>query len=313
MMLGERIRMNGIFVVVFASVLWGTTGTAASYISDVSPFAIGAFAMGGGGLLLAFHARAHLRKNSRLFLTHWPLLLIGASAVGVYPLAFYTSMKFSGVAIGTLISIASAPLFSVLLERIISHKAISTQWIVSFIIGVLGTIFITLGKQNAQASSTHLQLVGIGLGLLAGLSYALYSWSARHMIEKGIHSRPAMAGMFGLAALVLLPTLYFTGQNLFMDVKHIAIASYMALVPMFVGYLCFGYALQQIDASKAILITLLEPAIATIFAITIVGEHFSLIGSIGIGLIVLCLILQVCKFDRMYRIINESVLRAHKL
>ncbi|CAG9296239.1 DMT family transporter [Celerinatantimonas diazotrophica] len=309
----DRADFNGVFAVVWASVLWGTTGTAASYISDVSPLAIGAFAMGGGGLLLACYAWRYLLEDACLFLVNWPLLLIGSVAVGVYPLAFYTSMKFSGVAIGTLVSLASAPFFSVLLERVISHKAILTQWIVSFAIGVLGTIFLTLGKQSSLAQNAHMQLAGVGLGLLAGLSYALYSWSARHMIEKGIHSRSAMAGMFGFAALVLLPSLYFTGQNLFMDFKHIAIISYMAVVPMFVGYLCFGYALQQIEASKATLITLLEPAVATLLAITIVGEHFSFIGSFGIGLIILCLILQVFQFEMLYRLIGKRVLRDHKL
>ena len=45
------------------------------------------------------------------------------------------------------------------------------------------------------------------LGLLAGLTYATYSWVARHMIEQGVNSRSAMASMFGLAAALLLPTL----------------------------------------------------------------------------------------------------------
>lgn len=38
---------KGVLAVVVASFLWGTTGTAAQYAPTISPFAIGAFAMGG--------------------------------------------------------------------------------------------------------------------------------------------------------------------------------------------------------------------------------------------------------------------------
>jgi len=45
-------RANGMLAIVIASFLWGTTGTAASFAPDISSFAIGAFSMGFGGILL---------------------------------------------------------------------------------------------------------------------------------------------------------------------------------------------------------------------------------------------------------------------
>ncbi|MFF5020735.1 MULTISPECIES: hypothetical protein [Micrococcus] len=46
-------------------------------------------------------------------------------AVAVYPLAFYSSMHWAGVAIGSVVSLASAPLASGLLERIVEHRRLS--------------------------------------------------------------------------------------------------------------------------------------------------------------------------------------------
>jgi DME family drug/metabolite transporter len=43
---------KGIVLILVASLLWGTTGTVASFAPDVSPLAIGAFAMGFGGFFL---------------------------------------------------------------------------------------------------------------------------------------------------------------------------------------------------------------------------------------------------------------------
>lgn len=288
---------SGIISVVLASIFWGTTGTAASLIPDVSPLATGAAAMGLGGILLLCNAQRSLKSDGKLLLSQARIMLLGGISVAIYPLAFYSSMRLAGVAIGTLISIASAPFFTLLLEWKINNKAISRQWLLSFLAGTTGILLLTIGKQTPAeiGEQANLAFWGLVLGLIAGLTYASYSWAARQLIQKGARSTSAMASMFGLAALVLLPSLLFTGQHLLSDLKHITVIGYMAVIPMFVGYLCFGYALKQIDASKATMITLLEPAVATLFAVSIVGEKFRPIGWYGFAFIGLCLTLQVIK------------------
>lgn len=139
------------------------------------------------------------------------------------------------------------------------------------------------------------QYIGAALGLLAGLTYAVYSWSARRLIEQGIHARAAMAAMFGLAALVLLPSLAITGDNLLTTPIHASVALYMAVVPMFIGYLCFSRGLRQVEASTATLITLLEPVVAVMLAVLIVGERFMPVGWLGVMLIMLSLLLQTVR------------------
>jgi DME family drug/metabolite transporter len=287
--------LRGSAAIIFACLLWGTTGTAASFTPNVSPLATGAFAMGLGGLLLVLSSLKSLKKDSSKLFTQYKLLLVGGLSVAVYPLAFYSSMRLSGVAIGTVISLASAPFFTVLLECLISKKSISTKWIISFAIGAVGIVLLSMGKINdfQQHTQTMHHYFGMLLGLLAGLTYALYSWAAKCMIGQDIHSKSAMAGMFGLAALVLLPSLTLTGDNLFATTSNSAVALYMAIIPMFLGYVLFGYGLNFVEASQATLLTLLEPALATVMAVLIVGEKFSAIGWFGIALILLCLVIQV--------------------
>lgn len=296
-MVSNHGNIKGVLAIIIASFLWGTTGTAASYSNGVSSLAIGAFAMGVGGILLVISARNKLFKDFKLILKHPKTLFLGAVSVAIYPLAFYTSMALSGVAIGTVVSIASAPLFAAILERLISKKNISRQWLLSFIIGVIGIIFLVLGReQNTEIKSTLFeQNIGVLLGCIAGLTYALYSWAAREFIEIGVHSQSAMSGLFGCAALVLLPSLVFTGDHLFSSLTNASVSLYMAIIPMFLGYLLFGYGLKLIEASKATLITLIEPLVATILAVLILGEGFEVIGWIGVALVSLCLLMQTYK------------------
>lgn len=288
---------KGVMAIIVASFLWGTTGTAASYSPDVSSLAIGAFSMGIGGVLLVITARKKLLIDYKLMLEQPKIFLLGVASVAIYPLAFYTSMRLSGVAIGTVVSIATAPFFAGILERLISKKDISLQWMLSFVIGAIGIALLTLGKDpsNNNAYSINQQGLGIILGCIAGLTYAGYSWAARSLIESGVHSTSSMSGLFGCAALLLLPSLWFTGDNLFSSSSNAFVPLYMAIIPMFLGYLLFGFGLNYIDASKATLITLIEPLVATVLAIVIIGEKFKVIGWAGVALVSLCLLMQTIK------------------
>ncbi len=301
-------NLKGVIAIIIASFLWGTTGTAASYSPDVSSLAIGAFSMGIGGVLLVITARKKLFIDYKLMFEQPMVLLLGAASVAIYPLAFYTSMRLSGIAIGTVVSIATAPFFAATLERLISKKNISMQWILSFVIGAIGIALLTLGRDqsNNNAYNINQQGLGILLGCLAGLTYAGYSCAARHLIESGVHSKSSMSGLFGCAALLLLPSLWFTGDNLFSSSTNALVSLYMAIIPMFLGYLLFGFGLNYIDASKATLITLIEPLVATVLAVFIIGEKFKVIGWIGVALVSLCLLMQTIKPQSKLRLAVKS-------
>ncbi len=110
--------LQGSLAILFASLLWGTTGTAASFAPSINPLAIGAFSMGVGGLLLAWCAYKKLYQDWQKLLQNKRILLIGTLGLAVYPLAFYSSMRLAGVAVGTVVSIASAPFMTVMIERL---------------------------------------------------------------------------------------------------------------------------------------------------------------------------------------------------
>ena len=70
-----------------------------------------------------------------------------------------------------------------------------------------------------------------------------------------------------------------------------AVAGYMALVPMFLGYLLFGIGLARVPASTATTITIAEPAVATLLAVLVIGERLTPLGWAGLAVIGLVLVL----------------------
>lgn len=286
-------QAGGVMAVLFAAILWGTTGTAATFAPKVSPLAIGAVAMGLGGLLQALIALKGILRHRAKLKQNFRLLLIGAIAVAVYPLAFYASMHLAGVTVGTVISIGSAPLFSALIEYFFSGSRLTKRWLSGATLGIVGMLLLCLAKNtnHVDTSSSADVLNGVLLGLLAGLTYALYSWAAHQIMRKGIPSKTAMGATFGIGGLMLMPVLLLTGASLVESWNNAAVGLYMALVPMFIGYVCFGFGLARIPASMATTLTLLEPVVAAVLAVFIVGERISAQGWLGIAMVGACLII----------------------
>jgi DME family drug/metabolite transporter len=211
-------------------------------------------------------------------------LAIGAIGVIIYPLAFYSSMDLAGVAVGNVVSLGSGPVFAALFEWIGERRKLSARWFVSTIIAVGGVALLSMGSDSDAGTSV---LPGVLLGLLAGCAYALYTYCSTRALGGHHSSRAVMGGMFGLGAIVLLPILIITGAPLVQSSGTIAIAAYLAVGPMFIAYLLFGFGLTHIRSSAATTITLLEPLVATILAVLVVGERLEIIGWVGLVLILI--------------------------
>lgn len=286
-------HQHGSLFILLASILWGTTGAAATLVPEVSPLAVGAFSMGIGGLIQAFLASTALKRDASLLKHHRKEVLIGALALMVYPMAFYTSMRMAGVATGTVVSIASAPLFTLLFECLFSTKRnLNNRKWVSLGLGVVGIVLLVNAESTHGHAEQQFKLWGILLGLVAGLSYATYSLMAKELINKGVQSQAAMGAIFGLGACLLLPTLLASGDNLFVSQTNTLVLIYMAVIPMGVGYIMFGVGLRHINASTANILTLFEPVVAAVIAVLILEEYIPPIGWFGIALIMVCLFFQ---------------------
>lgn len=288
---GWRAFVSGPLPVLLAAALWGTTGTAASFAPNAaSPLSIGAATMGVGGLLLLFiggrSAWTVVRSGG------WSLVAGGLS-VAVYPLAFYSSMELAGVAVGTVVTLGSAPLFAAVLERIADGVRLDLRWAGAASLAVLGLVLITGGDSGADANST---VLGSLLGLLGGAAYVGYSWTATRLMRPSsgspaAGSRAVMGALFGAGALVLLPVLAVTGGPLLSSTSGLVVAGYLAVVPMCLAYVLFGAGLRRTSTTVATTLSLLEPLVAALLGVLVVGERLDVGAWCGIGLIGVALVL----------------------
>jgi DME family drug/metabolite transporter len=208
--------------------------------------------------------------------------VLGALGVVVYPLAFYSSMDLAGVAIGNVVSLGTGPVFAALLEWLFERLRPSPLWLGCTVVAVGGIVLLSLG---GEATGAPALVPGVLLGLVAGLAYALYTYSSSRGIRAGHTPRGVMGGMFGIGAIGLAPVLVVFGAPLLQSAQTAGIAAYLALGPMFVAYLLFGVGMRRLSSSTATTITLLEPFVATILAVLVVGERLDPVGWLGLALI----------------------------
>jgi DME family drug/metabolite transporter len=271
----------GSFLILIAAALWGTTGTAAFFAPKAaSPLSIGAATMGLGGLILL--ARAGKSALQVLRSRRLGLLLCGMLMVAVYPLAFYSSMAAAGIAVGTVVTLGSAPVFAAVIERVLDGVRLDRRWALAIAASLLGVFLLATGKASVIGGNP---VIGALLGLLAGWAYALYSWTAGRMMRQGHSSRAVMGAIFGSGSMLLLPVLALTAGPLLTSVSGLVIATYLALVPMGMAYVFYGAGLRDTPASTATTLSLLEPVVATVLSVLVAGEQLTPSSWIGVALI----------------------------
>lgn len=309
---------GGSVAVLVAATVWGTTGTATHFAPGVPAFVFGAVTFGLGGLLLAATTgRPAVRALGRAGTRGW--VLLGAASLVVYAVAFYAALADAGVALGTTVAIGSSPVFAGLVEWVADRRRVTGRWVLATLVSVAGMVLVTLGRSEAAGSGAL--LVGLGSALLAGLTYATYSWA----VARGMHAatrtvpvpapapapgavpRPAPAvapvpatrrspgvgdargvlgAVFGLAALPLVVLALVAGRDALVLVANWPVFLYLALVPTVLGHSLYAVGLRSVSASVATLLSLFEPVVAAVLAVLVVGEHLGAVGWVGIALVV---------------------------
>lgn len=201
-----------------------------------------------------------------------------------------TSQDHQGAQLWGALSVVAAAL----IERFADRKPLRRQWMLGALLGVAGAALLSFAGDAPAGSGaagsgpdagSWTSTARILLGLLAGTTYALYSWAAHRLTGQGATSRAAMGSIFGLGGLLLMPVLAVTGGPLPESWRSVSVGAYMAAVPMFAGYLLFGWGLERVGPSTATAISLLETVVAAVLAVLVVGERLPALGWLGAAVV----------------------------
>jgi drug/metabolite transporter, DME family len=293
-------RIPSPVLVVLGASLFGTIGTARVLGPDAPAAGVGALRMLGAAVVLALLAGrgpgrtwlADLRRPDTLLAGRgrggaWsaelrrPHTLLAGVAQALFQLTFLAAVVETGVAVGTLVAIGSAPLLAGAVSR-----RVSRGWALATAVAVVGLVLLVLGGGGARLSA-----VGVALALGAGASYAGYTVATARALRDGAEPGVTAAVTFAVAGAVLLPALALTDLGWVGSASGLLMVAYLALVPTVLAYRLFTAGLAGVPPATASTLALAEPVVATVLGVAVLGERLGALGWAGAALVLAGLVL----------------------
>ena len=244
--------------------LIGTIGTAAELGADsLSGFATGAWrgVIGATGLLVVSTVRGEAPWRYRL-----PVRWVALGALGVVAsqLLFFEAMARTGVAVGTLVAIGVGPLMAGLIDWMAYRQRPDRRWLVGVGLALIGVALLSGGAAEVVWS-------GVALAVLAGSGIPCQGFAAQQLMR----DRPlltTMATVLTAGSVVMLPTALRSWESAFDSIESASTVLYLGLVTVTLAHSLWGAGLKRLSLSVAVVIGMLEPAVAATLAITVLGE-----------------------------------------
>ncbi len=276
-------RLPGWVLILLATVLWGTTGTTQQLAPDESsPLTIGALRLLVAAAFVMAIARAagKLRRSGML---RRPATLLAAIGVAAYQPFFFLAVDRTGVVIGTIIAIGSAPVFAGLLAWGYDRVPPSRLWAGATAIAIVGVALLVAAGNELGASPQ-----GIIYALIAGAAYATYVIAARQLARTG-DALGSTAIIFALAAVFLMPLLATDDLGWVGTLGGAISVLHLGVLATAVAYLLFANGLQTTQSTTATTLSLGEPATAALLGVVAVGERPPILGWLGFALVLVAL------------------------
>jgi DME family drug/metabolite transporter len=229
------------------------------------------------------------RRLRTLRAAPWRPLAVASVGVALYQVCFFAAVKRTGVAVGTVVALGSAPGFTGALAWLVTRARPSRVWCVATALAVAGASAIALAGGGA-----HVDAGGVGLAVFTGIAYAAFTLASKQLLDTGLGREVLMAGTFGIGAVLLLP-LFVTGDAGWVTrPKPWLAVLWLGVMPTAVAYRLFARGLSRLSSATVTTLTLAEPAMAIVLAAIVLHERpgpLAVVGIVGVlaGLVVLAL------------------------
>ena len=246
-------------------------------------------------ILLIFQPR--LIRIEKKFL---PFLALYGLVFAFFNGLWVESVVLNGAAIATVLSYSSTA-FTVLLAHWLLKETLNWAKILAVLLSLLG---VTLVSGLAVPSAWQTNFVGVLVGVLCGLSYAIYTMMGRTASQRGVNPWTAILYSFAFATVFLflfnlVPGKYFVGGT--MQIRDLGwlgfdpvawgIMFLLAAGPTLAGFGVFNVSLGYLPSSVVNLVMCVEPVFVVLFAYFLLREKLTLVEALGSALILSGMIL----------------------
>ena len=270
----------GALAVGTGAILWGTIGPVISLFPEGVSFQYSAFRSAAGSLILWLIVVFSSTKTRYTRKDIKPIFVAGLGSGGFLPF-FALGFERTGVAVASVVAIGLAPIFVGIISWMLYKKQPGRSWLIGTILGIAGITAL-----NWPDRDSAIDVAGIGFAALAAFSY---SWQAIGMSELSKRHNPfqVVAPAFTIASLIQLPLTFGRSYEFIANPLLLLGAIYGAIATLALAYSLFAYGVHRIGPANAVTVGLMEPITAAVLGVTILEEQISLLGFLGICLVLI--------------------------
>ena len=272
-------------LVLIAGVSWGLIGVFTKAIDALGFTEMQMLFVKGVLATAVLFLITFFKDKSQLKLKNWKDIryFIGT---GVVSFAFFSWAYMKAVNLTSLgvaaVLLYTAPTFVMLFSILLFGEQMTKTKGIVLLMTFAGCILVTGILEGGAAFTWQ----GIGIGLAAGVGYALYSIFGTYAIRGGYGSLTISFYTFLLATIVisfLVEPAAVVSQITEMGQWPLAIS--FALLTTVVPYLAYTKGLSGLPASKASVTATIEPVVAAVLGIVVFHESVSMLKITGIVLV----------------------------
>ena len=267
---------------VTAMVLFGTIGLFVRYID--LPSSIIALARGVVGMLflLAVILLRGSKISAEAVKKNLLWLILSGACLGMNWILLFEAYRFTTVATATLCYYL-APIIVIAVSPILLKEKLTLRKVLCTIVALVGMVMVSGVVQNGIPSFAEAK--GILFGLGAAVLYA-----GIMLLNKKIHDISAYdktVVQLGISAIVLIPYCLLTE-----DISSLHISPQVLVLLLLVGvvhtgvtyFLYFG-SMGHLPAQTVAIVSYVDPVVAVLISIFILGEGMNALGVIGAVLV----------------------------
>lgn len=232
--------------------------------------------------------KIHIDKKDIFF-----FLLYGTLSVGIFYLLYFSSILHLKVGVASAL-LYTSPLFVVILSRFLFKELLTLPKLLALFFTLLGVTLLSefFPIRNLNLLSTKGVLYGLG----SGFTYALYTIFGKKALSKYSPITLMFYTLF-FGSVTLGIFLLLRGEILHNSFTAKAIISIimLSILTTIIAYYFYVEGLKRIEASKASIISTVEPVIAWLLAYIVLKESLNYYEGLGFFLILFGALLVIIK------------------
>lgn len=287
----HRRAGSGLLYLITSGLLWGTgglTGTLLSRAAGLSALAVAAGRLAAGGVLIV----AFLTVTRRPWPSGraaWIRIAVIGSLAAAYQSCYFMAVSLTSVALATLVTIGTAPVIVLGVERITGRRA---DRLAAVAAGLALTGLGLLVGLPSGFSATRV-LASAGLAVLAAGGFAAITLTGTRPVP-GLDELTVTGFGFTVGGLALVPLAGALGGLSFRPgAEAVGLLIALGTGPTAIAYTLYFRGLRTAAASTATLLALLEPLTGAILAAIILGQRLSAAGIAGAVVLVSAVALTI--------------------